>query len=155
MTQLHLGPDDVSRLIDDSGELTAALDGEREDPARRATLLGSLLDGRTHRLTAARAARAVGRRTETKPARRVEEFARFASDRRRRAFAAVSSAVPLSEAQQSRLGAVLASIYGREIQLNLTVDPTVVGGLQIQVGDDLYDATVLARLSRARSQLVA
>src|SRR5699024_941892 len=68
---------------------------------------------------------------------------------------AVSSAVPLSEAQQSRLGAVLASIYGREIQLNLTVDPTVVGGLQIQVGDDLFDATVLARLSRARSQLVA
>src|SRR5699024_9700953 len=86
---------DVSRLIDGSGELTAALDGERDDPARRATLLGRLLDGRTHRLTAALAARAVGRRTETKPARRVEEFARFASDRRRRAFAAVSSAVPL------------------------------------------------------------
>ena len=146
---------DVSRMIDGSGELTAALDGERDDPARRASLLGRLLDGRAHRLTVALAARAVGRRTETKPARRVEEFARFASDRRRRAFAAVSSAVPLDEAQQARLGAVLATIYGREIQLNLTVDPAVVGGLQIQVGDDLYDATVLARLSRARSQLVA
>ena len=39
--------------------------------------------------------------------------------------------------------------------MNLQVDPDVVGGLRIQVGDDLYDATVLARLSRARSQLVA
>lgn len=146
---------DVSRMIDGSGELTAALDGERDDPARRASLLGRLLDGRTHRLTVALSARAVGRRTETKPARRVEEFARFASDRRRRAFASVSSAVPLSEPQLARLGAVLATIYGRKIQLNLTVDPAVVGGLQIQVGDDLYDATVLARLSRARSQLVA
>src|SRR5699024_6186070 len=114
-----------------------------------------LLDGRTHRLSAALAARAVGRRSETKPARRVEEFARFASDRRRRAFAAVSSAVPLNEAQQARLGAVLAAIYGREVQMNLQVDPDVVGGLRIQVGDDLYDATVLARLSRARSQMVA
>lgn len=146
---------EVSRLIDGSGELTVALDGERDEPARRATLLGRVLDGRTHRLTAALAARAVGRRTESKPARRVEEFARFASDRRRRAFASVSSAVALDERQQARLGGVLEAIYGREIQLNLTVDPSVVGGLQIQVGDDLYDATVLARLSRARSQLVA
>src|SRR5699024_7393691 len=77
---------EVTQLIDGSGELTAALDGERDDPARRATLLERLLDGRTHRLTTALAARAVGRRTEIKPARRVEEFARFASDRRRRAF---------------------------------------------------------------------
>lgn len=146
---------EVSRMIDDSGDLTAALDGARENPSQRATMLSALLNGRTHRLTAALAARAVGRRIELKPARRVEEFARFASDRRRRAFAAVSSAVPLNDAQQARLGAVLSSIYGREVQMNLQVDPDVVGGLRIQVGDDLYDATVLARLSRARSQLVA
>ncbi|MGO1286172.1 MAG: F0F1 ATP synthase subunit delta [Brachybacterium sp.] len=146
---------DVSHLIDDSGELTVALDGSREDPSQRASILRTLLDGRVHRLTVALAARAVGRRIDTKPARRVEEFARFASDRRRRAFASVSSAVPLNEAQQARLGAVLAGIYGREVQMNLQVDPDVVGGLRIQVGDDLYDATVLARLSRARSQLVA
>ena len=146
---------EVSRLIDDSGELTSALDGSREDPSQRANVLRSLLDGRVHRLAVALAGRAVGRRTETKPARRVEEFARFASERRRRTFAAVSSAVPLSDAQQARLGSVLAGIYSREVQLNLQVDPDVVGGLRIQVGDDLYDATVLARLSRARSQLVA
>lgn len=146
---------EVSLLIDGSGDLTGALDGARERPAERAALLGRLLEGRVHRLTAALASRAVGRRTEAKPARRVEEFARFASDRRRRAVAAVSSAVPLNDSQQSRLSAVLAGIYGREIQLNLQIDPEVVGGLRIQVGDDLYDATVLARLSRARSQLVA
>ena len=146
---------EVSRLIDASGDLTAALDGSREDPSRRAALLRSLLEGRAHRIAVALAARSVGRRTDTKPARRVEEFARFAADRRRRSFAAVSSAIPLSQTQQARLGAVLAGIYGREVQMNLQVDPEVVGGLRIQVGDDLYDATVLARLSRARQRLVA
>lgn len=146
---------EVSRVIDGSGELTGALDGARDDHAQRASLLSTLLEGRAHRITVTLAARGVGRRTDIKPARRVEEFARFASDRRRRAFASVSSAVPLSEAQQARLRDVLADIYGREVQLNLEVDPEVVGGLRIQVGDDLYDATVLARLSRARSQLVA
>lgn len=146
---------EVSRLIDDSGELTVALDGSREHPSQRASLLHSLLDGRAHRVTVALAARAVGRRIDLKPARRVEEFARFAADRRRRSFAAVSSAVPLDETQQARLGSVLAGIYGREVQMNFQVDPAVMGGLRIQVGDDLYDATVLARLSRARQRLVA
>lgn len=146
---------EVSRLIDGSGELTAALDDARENPSQRAALLRRLLDGRVHRLTVALAARAVGRRSDIKPARRVEEFARFASERRRRAFAEVASAVPLNESQQARLSAILAGIYGREVQLNLQVDPDVVGGLRIQVGDDLYDATVLARLSRARAKLVA
>src|SRR5699024_12015400 len=95
---------EVTQLIDGSGELTAALDGERDDPARRATLLERLLDGRTHRLTTALAARAVGRRTAVKPARPVEEFARFASDRRRRALPPASNASPRRGAQQHRLG---------------------------------------------------
>ncbi|MGP9539417.1 F0F1 ATP synthase subunit delta [Brachybacterium sp. AOP43-C2-M15] len=146
---------EISRLIDASGDLTAALDGLRDEPSERSALLRRMLDGRAHRLAVALASRAVGRRTELKPARRVEELARFASERRRRAFAEVSSAVPLNDAQQSRLSAVLSGIYGREIQVNLQIDPDVVGGLRIQVGDDLYDATVLARLSRARSKLVA
>lgn len=144
----------VSRLIDGSPQLSGGLDGAREQPALRGTIITRLLEGRSDRLTIALAARAVGRRTESKPARRVAEFARFASERRRRSFASVASAMPLDEAQQARLGALLAGIYGREIHINLQVDPDVVGGLRIQVGDDLYDATVLARLSRARAQLV-
>ncbi|MFC7458343.1 F0F1 ATP synthase subunit delta [Brachybacterium sp. GCM10030267] len=146
---------EVSLLIDGSGELTGALDDAREDPSHRTRVLRRLLDGRTHHLTSVLAGRAVGRRTDQKPARRVAEFARFASERRRRAFAAVASAVPLSETQQARLTSVLTGIYGREVQMNFQVDPDVVGGLRIQVGDDLYDATVLARLSRARASLVA
>lgn len=145
----------VSRLIDGSAELSRTLDGARGEPAQRPAIMTQLLEGRSDRLTIFLASRAVGRVTEFKPARRVEEFARFASERRRRSFAFVTSAVPLNEEQQARLGSLLAGIYGREIHINLQVDPDVVGGLRIQVGDDLYDATVLARLSRAREQLVA
>ena len=39
--------------------------------------------------------------------------------------------------------------------MNCTVDPSVIGGLRVQVGDDLYDATVLARLARAKDQLAS
>lgn len=145
----------VSRMIDRNGDLHAALDDARESPEQRERIMRSVLEGRVHRLTLQLVTRAVTRRSDTKPARRISELARFASDRRRRSFASVSSAIELSEPQQVRLGAILTGIYGREIHMNVQVDPEVVGGLRIQVGDDLYDATVLARLARAKQQLVS
>ncbi|MFQ6484774.1 F0F1 ATP synthase subunit delta [Brachybacterium epidermidis] len=145
----------VSRMIDRNGELHAALDDARERPEQRARIVQAVLQGRVHRITLQLVTRAVTRRSDVKPARRISEFARFASDRRRRSFASVTSAIELSEAQKARLGAILTGIYGRDIHMNVQVDPEVVGGLRIQVGDDLYDATVLARLARAKRQLVS
>lgn len=145
----------VSRAIDDSSELTAALDAARDQPARRAEVIGRLLSGRAHRLTTMLAERAVSRRSELKPSRRLIDMAEFASDRRRRLLAVVASARPLDEGQQARLRSILARIYGREVQTHFEQDPEVVGGLRIQVGDDLYDATVLARLAQARTRLAA
>src|SRR5699024_1811472 len=130
---------EVMRLIDGNAEMTIALDSTREAPAQRGEIISRLLEGRTDRLTVALAARAVSRSTGLKPARRISEFARFASERRRQTFALVSSAVPLSEAQVSRLESTLVRIYGQQIHLNVQVDPDVVGGLRIQVGDDLFD----------------
>ncbi|GAA1293296.1 MULTISPECIES: F0F1 ATP synthase subunit delta [Brachybacterium] len=144
-----------SRTIDDSAELSSSFDDAREDPSARGNVVRTLLEGRANRLTTALAVRAVSRAVELKPSRRVREFAEFASERRQRLLAVVETSRPLDEAQQSRLGTVLARIYGREVQMNLEVSQDVVGGLRIHVGDDLYDATVLARLSQAREHLVS
>lgn len=145
----------VSRLIEDSSDLSGALDDGRGTPGRREGIVERLLEGRAHALTIALARRGVGRRSELKPARRLLEFAQIASARRRRLLAVVASARPLSPEQLSRLGSILAGIYGRELQINTELDEDVVGGLRIEVGDDLYDATVLARLAQARTRLVA
>ncbi|UEJ82878.1 F0F1 ATP synthase subunit delta [Brachybacterium halotolerans subsp. kimchii] len=145
----------ISRVIDESGELTGALDDAREHPEQRAGIVSRLLEGRVHPLTLALARRAVGRRTDVKPARRLLGFAEFASARRRRLLAIVRSARQLTPEQQSRLSSILTRIYGREVQTNFELDEDVVGGLRVQVGDDLYDATVLARLAQARTRLVA
>ncbi|MCS6710915.1 F0F1 ATP synthase subunit delta [Brachybacterium sp. EF45031] len=145
----------VSRLIDGSPELTAGLDAAREDPRRRTEILGRLLDGRVHRVTAALARRAVQRRSDLKPARRVLEFADFASQRRRRLLAIVTASRPLTPDQHARLGRILAAKYGQDVQMNVEVSPDVVGGLRIRVGDDLYDATVLSRLAAARQRLAS
>lgn len=146
---------EVSRLIDESPELSTALDDSRASDDARGQIVERLLAGRALPIVTALVRRAVVRRGLQKSSRRVLAFAEFASRRRQQKLATVESARPLDDTQQARLGAILSRIYGRPVQMNLRVDPTVVGGLRIQVGDDLYDATVLARLARARQQLAS
>lgn len=145
----------TARLVDTTPALAEKIDDPRTGSAERAALLGGLLEAQVHPVTLTLVRRAVGRRSETKYAQRLLGFAEFASERRRRLLAVVTSAHPMSTTQQERLGAILSKIYGREVQMNLDVSDDVVGGLRIQVGDDLYDATVLARLHEARHRLAA
>ncbi|MCL2788113.1 MAG: F0F1 ATP synthase subunit delta [Micrococcales bacterium] len=69
------------------------------------------------------------------------------ASRRGRLVATVTSGAELSPAQRDRITRLLEAAYGRGIHLNASHDPAVVGGLRIHVGDDVVDATVLARLS--------
>ena len=63
--------------------------------------------------------------------------------------AVVTSAVPLSDAQKQRLGAALAKLYGRKMHLNLDVDPEVLGGIRVQVGDEVINGSLADRLEDA------
>lgn len=146
---------EVSRLISETPELSTAFDDARENPASRGAVLRSLLSDKAHRITVALAERAVSTRSDAKPARRVADFAEFASQQRSRLLVLVQSARELTAQQLSRLTEILKGIYGSEPQINVEVVPGLVGGLRIQVGDDLYDASVLAKLAQARNHLVA
>jgi len=64
----------------------------------------------------------------------------------------VTSAVALSSKQQDRLAAALKVQYGADIQINSVLDPSVVGGVRVQIGDDVIDGTVAARLADLRLQ---
>lgn len=66
----------------------------------------------------------------------------------------VISAVPLDDAQQSELRNRLADLTQATPVLNLTLDPTLIGGLVVQVGDHLYDASVRQRLEQLRNRLI-
>ena len=73
--------------------------------------------------------------------------------RRNRRVATVTVAAPLDEAQRTRLSGVLAQALDRKVQLNVIVDPQVLGGLRVQSGSDVIDATVVGRLAEARRRL--
>jgi F-type H+-transporting ATPase subunit delta len=66
----------------------------------------------------------------------------------------VRSAVPLDESQQAALRDRLAKLLAATPVLNIVVDPSLIGGLVVQAGDDVYDASVRNRLEQLRHRLI-
>lgn len=144
-----------ARLVEQNPEISEAFDASRDRIEQRAAIVSTLLKGRAHPITIRIAEQAVGFYTMTKVPRRLESFAEFASARRSRTIGVVKSAVALSAEQQQRLGRILSEKYGTGISLNFEIDPDVIGGMQITVGDDLYDTTIAGRVAQARAKLTA
>lgn len=85
----------------------------------------------------------------------IEAVLDLRDERAQRVRVNVTSAVPLDEGQQQRLRDKLRAETGKEPVLRLKVDPDIIGGLLVQVGDDVYDATVRTRLGTIRHQLLS
>jgi F-type H+-transporting ATPase subunit delta len=81
------------------------------------------------------------------------EYARLVAAWRQRLIATVRVATALTESQRERLTAALSAIYGRGIQLNLVLDPEVVGGISVQIGDEFIDGTMSSRLADLKRRL--
>ncbi|VEI13764.1 F0F1 ATP synthase subunit delta [Trueperella bialowiezensis] len=65
--------------------------------------------------------------------------------------AAVTSALPLKREQEERLTAILSAKYNSDVQIHVSIDTAVVGGLRIHIKDDVIDGTLASRLNRARA----
>ncbi|MCU1546310.1 MAG: synthase subunit delta [Homoserinimonas sp.] len=68
-------------------------------------------------------------------------------------IATISSAKPLAPAQLLRLKTGLAGSYGRQVKVNEVIDSALIGGVRVQIGDDIIDGSVATRLNELRLQL--
>ena len=83
------------------------------------------------------------------------EFRRLDNERQGITPATATSAVPLSEDEVRAITARLEEMTGRRVDLDLAVDPDLLGGLVVRVGDRMIDGSVRGRLERLRNQLVS
>ncbi|MEU6195680.1 F0F1 ATP synthase subunit delta [Streptomyces sp. NPDC047061] len=143
------------RIVSSSTGLRAALTDRKATVAAKTELLHRLLGGRAKPVTERLVTRLVtvprGRSLEAG----LEALSKLAAERRSRVVAVVTSAVPLSEPQKQRLGAALAKLYGRTMHLNLDVDPAVVGGIRVQVGDEVINGSIADRLEDAARRMAS
>ncbi|MBB1242601.1 F0F1 ATP synthase subunit delta [Streptomyces durbertensis] len=137
------------RIVSSSPDLRAALTGNTEQASYKSAqteLLRRLLGGRakpaTERLVIRLVAHPRGRSLEGG----LESLSKLAAERRGRSVAVVTSAVPLSDTQKQRLGAALSRIYGRQVHINLDVDPAVLGGISVRIGDEVINGSISDRL---------
>jgi ATP synthase F1 delta subunit len=80
-------------------------------------------------------------------------LAEVAVARRGEVVAHVSAAAELSEDQRERLTQVLSRVYGHPVTVQMQIDPELLGGLTISVGDEVIDGTLSSRLATAETQL--
>jgi F-type H+-transporting ATPase subunit delta len=114
-------------------------------------LLGGKVCQQTMQLVSQAADRPRGRSLDVS----LDEYARLAAERRERLVAEVHVAVALTDEQRTRLRGALAASYGRDVHLNIVVDPKVVGGISVQIADEIIDGTIAGRLAELRRRMAA
>ncbi len=143
---------EVGRLVGAEPDLRTALSDPARSTTDRARLLGDLLEGKTMPATRRLAEQALAGSHRSVTAA-IEEYQRIAADAHDQRVAEVRVATTLADTEIERLRQALSQQYGRTVHLNVVVDPAVVGGMRVQIGDDVIDGTVSSRLDEARRRL--
>jgi F-type H+-transporting ATPase subunit delta len=84
-----------------------------------------------------------------------EQFRALKNARLGSADAAVHSAFPIEEAALADLSAALEKRFGRKLNLSVVLEPELIGGIRVVVGDEVLDTSVRARLQQMKVALTA
>jgi F-type H+-transporting ATPase subunit delta len=142
-----------SRIIAGNDELRMALANPGMPVDRRAAIVDELLEGRTLALTRAIAAFIVGAgRGHDFPAI-VQRFVELSASSRDKVVAEVRTATPLDDASTQKLADALSRATGKQVEVKVAVDPSVMGGLVVEMGDTVMDGTVRHRLEQLKEML--
>jgi F-type H+-transporting ATPase subunit delta len=142
------------RLVAADTDLRDALSAHGGDETVKVALVEALLEGKasveTIRLVRQAAVSPRGRRF----GRVLESYLAIAARHREQLTATVTAAVALDDTQRRRLAQALSAIYHRPVQINVVLDPAVVGGIRVQVGDEVVDGTILRRVQEAERAML-
>jgi ATP synthase F0 subunit b len=144
-----------SRILDSAPRLSTLL-SEYSTPAEgRVKLLRDVLDSGsgTNPVAAALLSQTIELLRGERADDAVLDLAELAVARRGEVVAHVSAAAELSDAQRSRLTEVLTRVYGHPVSVQMQINPGLLGGLNIAVGDEVIDGTLSSKLASARTKL--
>jgi F-type H+-transporting ATPase subunit delta len=139
------------RVVDGDPELRGAITDRTASLERRSALVDQLVGGKTAPETTRLAKRALAAR-DRNFFRTLNGYIELAASTRDRVIATVRVARPLELQQRERLQNALARQIGREIALQEIVEPDLIGGIRVEIGDEVIEGTVSGRLEAVRRQ---
>ena len=143
----------VDRLVANDDHLRFTLSDPGVDDTAKVAIFADLLAGKADPSTVALVTHLVthprGRRLEEALSDLVIQSAR----RRQRLLARVTVAADITATQADRLAAALGRIYRQPVDLQVDVDPGVMGGVVVRIGDEVIDGSIAHRLDEARRRL--
>ena len=138
-----------ARLVESNPDLRNVLADRSIDRSKRQELVGELLRDRATDATIMLAKRAVAARERTF-ANTIEGYVTLAAAQKNRVVATVRVAKPLTSDQRDRLHAALTKQIGRDVAIQEVIDPDILGGVRVELGDEVFEGTVVDRLEAAR-----
>lgn len=146
---------DFARVLIANPDFRQALNTSADTDASKAALLQSVIKGKYIDSTVELLSKVVkfprGRSIDATLA----TYSHYVSIRKDRLVAHVKSAVKLSDTQQKNLISALSKQMGRDVHVNIEIDPKILGGISIRYADDVIDGSILSRLAQAGRALVS
>lgn len=146
---------DFARVLTANPELRQALNTSADSDEGKVALLESIIKGKYANSTINLLRRITVLRRGRNIDATLAAYSHYVSVRKDRMVAHIRTAVGLTSAQQEKLSAALAKEVGKAVQINIEVDPKVLGGISIRYGDEIIDGTVINRLTEASRALVS
>ena len=139
-----------SQVLQSSEELKSTLSDASIPSTRRQQIVEDLLDGQATQTTVALVSMLVAAGMGSDIKAIADKVVGLGAESRDKAVAEVYSVVDLSSDQQQRLAAALKSATGKDVEMKVIIDESVMGGLLVQIEDEVIDGTVRTRLKQLR-----
>jgi F-type H+-transporting ATPase subunit delta len=142
-----------SRTLEANDELRMALIDRTLPAERRIAVIEDLMGGTAVPTSVGLVAMVVGADRAGDLPGIVERFLELSAAQRQRDVAEVRSAVPLDDRLRERLARALGEAVGKEVEVKVVVDPSVLGGVFARIGDTVIDGTIRRRLEELKERI--
>jgi F-type H+-transporting ATPase subunit delta len=142
-----------ARILENETQLREALTDPSLPPEQRSKMIVELLGSKATPHTVNVIAFVVQQGRARELTKIIDSLVQLAAEERKKAVAEVRSAMPLDEGQREKLKDAITRATGKQVELKVLVDPTVIGGLLVRVGDQVFDGTVRRRLEMAKEHI--
>jgi F-type H+-transporting ATPase subunit delta len=142
-----------SQTLQGNDELRNTLTDAGIPAARRQQIVEDLLGGKASPTTVALVSMVVGTGRARQLPKIIERLVEMSAAEANKEVAEVRSAVPLTDDQRERLAKALEDATGKQVEVKVVVDPSVLGGIVAQVGDTVIDGSVRRRLDQLKNAL--